>query len=90
MKSEPMELDARCPYCSGMEDPAVSVTCHFLQAAAAEQRDDGTYLEFGAGCGCGRNPWEVGLVATFCKTHGCLTLSCRRCNAWVCTFAIRE
>jgi hypothetical protein len=76
--------------CSGTEDSGISLTCHFLQSAAAEQHDDVTYLEFGAGCGCGENPWDAGLVPTFCKAHGCLTLRCRRCNAWACTFAIRE
>jgi hypothetical protein len=90
MKRQRMELDPRCPYCSGTEDSEISLTCHFLQPAAAEHHDDGTYLEFGAACGCGENPWDAGLVATFCKTRGCLTLSCQRCNTWACTFAVRE
>jgi hypothetical protein len=87
---EKIELDPRCPYCSGTADPTLSVTSHFLRAASAERRDDGVHLDFGVGCGCGRNPWDVGLAATYCHHHACLTLSCRRCNTWAATLAIRE
>jgi len=85
-----MKLDPRCPYCDGTKDPAVAITCHYLESAAAEHHDTGTHLDFGVRCGCGSNPWDAGLVATFCRKHACLTLSCRKCNAWAVTFAIRE